>query len=122
MGRVKPWKSPLATPADSMLTPPLWELIRPLIRRPKEQTPSRQNAPSLSLILKVRPSRLTVQTRTGFNRDPARRLWIQAPRLSIHVLVQRQSQPRSPDQAEQRPLTQAWRGPTLSPTPQRTAP
>src|SRR5215217_4521596 len=102
MERANRWKSPLAIPVNSMLTLLQSELTRRPIRLRKEKTLFRQNGLSLSLTLKVRPLRWTVQIRTGFSKDPARRLWIPALRPSIRVLVQRQSQLQSPDQAAQR--------------------
>src|SRR5215212_4582358 len=122
MGRANRWKSPLATPVNSMLTLPLSALTRPLTPLPKEKTLFRQNGLSLSLTLKVRPLRLTVQTRTGFSKAPARRLWIPAPLLSIRVRVQKRLQLQSPAQAERRPSTPAYRGLTLLLTLLRTEP
>ena len=71
-------KSQLATPVALILMRRLLEPILPLTRPLKARTLFRPLAPSMSPTLKAPRLRSTAQTHTGFNKAPARRLWIPA--------------------------------------------
>src|ERR1043166_4125575 len=114
--------SPLPTVAASIPIRRLWEPIPAPTRQPRVRTLFQTLATSTLPILKVRQLQSLAQTRTGFNKDPARRLSTRVFQLSMPALVQNRLRLRFPDPVERPQSIRASPAPTRSLTQRRTEP